>query len=64
MKSNFYECIRVEVFFKIDVLTNFAKFKGKWLCHGRVGAYVLKKLQACTFIKKRIQDRCFSMKFT
>ena len=46
MKSNFYESIRVEVFFKIDVLTNFATFKRKWLCQGRVRVYALKKLQA------------------
>ena len=46
MKSNFYESIRVEVFFKIDVLTNFATFKRKWLCQGRVRVYALKKFQA------------------
>ena len=46
MKSNFYESIRVEVFFKIDVLTNFATFKRKWLYQGRVRVYALKQLQA------------------
>ena len=47
-----------------SVLKNFAKFKGKHLCQ----TLFLKKVaglkpQACSFIKKRLWHRCFSMNF-
>ena len=38
------------MFFKIDVLKNFANFTEK-------------HLKACNFIKKRLQHRCFPVKF-
>ena len=42
---------RSQMFFKIGVLKNFAIFTGKHLCWSL--------LQACNFIKKRLQHRCF-----
>ena len=43
-----------EVFCKKGVLKNFAKFTGKHLC----------RAQLCNVIKKRLQHRFFSVKFT
>ena len=40
-------------FFKIDVLKDFANFTGKHQCWSL----------ACNFIKKRLQHRCFPVKF-
>ena len=42
-----------QMFFKIDVLKNFANFIGKHQCWSL----------ACNFIKKRLQHRCFHVKF-
>ena len=51
------------MFFKIDVLKSFINFTGKRQCL----SLFLTKLQAwawaCTFIKKRLQHRGFSVKF-
>ena len=45
-----------EVFCKKGVLKNFANFTGKHLCWSL--------FQACSFIKKRLQQWCFPVKFT
>ena len=42
---------------KKDVLKNFANFTGKYLC------WSLFLIRTCNFIKKRLQHRCFPMKF-
>ena len=44
----------LQMFLKIDVLKTLANFTGKHLCW---------PLRVCNFIKKRIQYRCFAMKF-
>ena len=41
---------RSQMFFKIDVLKIFANFTGK-------------RLKTCSFIKKRLQHKCFPVKF-
>ena len=49
-----------EVFFRKDVLKNFAYFTGKqlrWSLFNKVAGP-----QACNFIKKRIQHRCVPVK--
>ena len=49
-----------EVFqIKKDVLKNFAKFTGKYLCQ----SHFFSKLQACNFIKKEILAQVFSCEF-
>ena len=49
-----------KVFLKISHENNIAKyFTGKHLCWG----LFLIKLQACNFIKKRLQHRCFLVKY-
>ena len=48
---------RLQIFFKIGVLKNFAIFTGKHLClclFNKVAG-----LKSCNFIKKRLQHRCF-----
>ena len=50
------------MFFKIDVLKNFAIFTGKRLCKSFFNKVA--GLQASNFIKKRLQHRCFLVKFT
>ena len=52
MKSNFYRSIRLEVFFKVDVHTNFAKFTGKHLCQGLCFTKVA-GLRPATLFKKK-----------
>ena len=49
------------MFFKIGALKKFANFTGKYLCW----SLFLKKLdpQVCNFIKRRLQHRCFPVKF-
>ena len=42
------------------VLKNFGNFTGKHLCR----SLFLIKLQACNFVKKRLQHKCFPVKFT
>ena len=44
---------RSEMFFEVGVLKNFAIFTGKHL------EPLFIKLQACNFINKRLQHRCF-----
>ena len=46
-----------QIFFKIDVLKNFANFKGKHLCW----SLFLIKLQVFKPIIKRPQHRCFPL---
>ena len=47
------------MFFKIGVRKNFTNFTGKHLCW----SLFLIKLQACNFLKKRLQHRDFPVKF-
>ena len=50
-----------QMFFKIDVLKNFANFTRKPLCWS---LFVIKlQAWACGFIKKRLQHRGFRLKF-
>ena len=54
---------RLQMFFKIGVLKNCANFTGKHLCW----SLFLKNscsLKACNFIIKRLQHRCFTVRFT
>ena len=57
------QCVQkqpLEVFFRKDVLKNFAYFTGKqlrWSLFNKVAGP-----QACNFIKKRIQHRCVPVK--
>ena len=46
-----------QMFFKIGVLKNFAKFTRKHLCKD------VARLKACNFVKKRLQHRHFLVKF-
>ena len=45
------------MFFKIGILKNFANFRGKYLSWSLFS--IVAGPQACNFIKKRLQDRCF-----
>ena len=52
---------RLQMFFKISVLKNFANFTGK---HLRWSIFLIKlQALACNVIKKRPQHRCFPVKF-
>ena len=48
------------MFFKIGILKNFANFRGKYLSWSLFS--IVTGAQACNFIKRRLQDRCFSCK--
>ena len=48
---------RSQMFFKVDVLKNFANFTGK---HVYCSLFLIK---ICNFIKKRLQHTCFPVKF-
>ena len=48
------------MFFKIDVLKNFLTCKGKRQCWSLFSI----NLQACNFIKKRLQNRCYPANIT
>ena len=50
-----------EVFFKKNVLKNFANFTGKHLCWSLFFNKVT-GLRACSFIKKSLQHRCVPVK--
>ena len=50
---------RLQMFFKLSALKNFVNFTGKHLCW----SLFLIKLQAWNFVKKRLQHRCFPVKF-
>ena len=50
-----------EVFFKKDVLKNFANFTGRHLCWSLFFNKVT-GLRACSFIKKGLQHRCVPVK--
>ena len=53
---------RSQMFFKIDVLKNFANYTGKHPCWSLFNK--VEGLKACNFIiKKRLQHRCFPVKF-
>ena len=47
---------RSQMFVKIGVLKNFENFTGKHLCWGLF-------LETCNVIKKKLQQRCFPVKF-
>ena len=47
---------------KIDLLQNFSNFTGKHLCRGLFFSKVA-ILKACNFVNKRLQHRCFPVKF-
>ena len=49
----------LHVFFNKGILKNYAIFTGKHLCW----SLFLMKLQACNFIKKRLQQRYFPVNF-
>ena len=51
-----------QMFFKMGILKNLANFTGKHLCWS-LFLIKLQAFQACNFIKKRLQHRCFPMKF-
>ena len=46
------------MFFKMGVLKKFSNFTGNYLCWS-----LIIKVEACNFINKRLQHRCFSVKF-
>ena len=47
------------MFFKMDVLKNVVKFTGKHICwSNEVAGH-----KTCNFIKRKVQHRCFSVKF-
>ena len=50
------------MFSKIGVLKNYANFTGKHLCQSILFKKVA-SLQTCNFIRKRLQQRCFPVKF-
>ena len=56
-----YRSIRSQMFFKIGILQNFANFTGKNLCWSLFNEVV--GPQACNLIKKRLQHKCFPVKF-
>ena len=51
----------LEVFCKIGVLKDFANFTGKHVLESLFNK--IAALRACNFTKKRLQRRCFPMKF-
>ena len=53
---------RPEVLYKKGVLTDFAKFTGKHLCHSLFFNKVT-ALKPVTLLKKRISHRCFLVNF-
>ena len=53
---------RQEVFYKKDVLKNFAKFREKHLCQSLFFNKVA-GLRSATLLKKRLWHRCFPVKF-
>ena len=53
---------RPEVFFKKGVLTNFAKFTGKHLCHSFF-FHKVANLRPATLLKMRLWHRCFTVNF-
>ena len=57
MKQPIHRSSLSQMFFKIGVLKNFAKFTRKHLCKDVAG------LKACNFVKKRLQHRRFLVKF-
>ena len=58
-KKIFFRSSRSQMFLRIGVLKNFANFTGK---HLRWSLFLI-KLQSCSFIKKRLQRKCFPVKF-
>ena len=57
--EKYFRSSRLQMFFKTSVLKNFANFTGKHLGW----SLFLLKLQACNFIKNRLQHRGFPVKF-
>ena len=59
MKMKDFICSHSQMFFEKGDLKNFANFSEKHLC-----CNLFCSLKACNFIKKRLQDRCFPVKFS
>ena len=60
--GSFHSSMRLGMFYKIGPLKNFGRFTGKHLCQ----SFFLEKVahhQVCNFIKKILQQRCFTMNF-
>ena len=57
-----YRRSRPEVFFKKGVLTNFAKFTGKHLCHSFF-FHKVANLRPATLLKMRLWHRCVTVNF-
>ena len=49
------------MFFKLGVFKNFASFTGKHVLESMFNK--VRGLKFCNFIKKRLQHRCFPVKF-
>ena len=49
------------MFFRTGVFKNFTDFTGKHMC--QISFNKVSGLKACNFIEKRLQHRCFPMKF-
>ena len=59
---NFCQSSRSQMFFKTDVLKNFANFtEKKTVLESLLNKFPV--LKGCNFIKKRLQHRCFPVKF-
>ena len=53
--------MKIQVFLKISVLKNFANFSGFPPAFGNI--CVAERPATCNFIKKRLQHKCFPVKF-
>ena len=56
-----FRSIRSQMFLRIIVLKSFSNYTGKHLCQSLFNKVA--GTQNCNFIKKRLQHRCFSVKF-
>ena len=63
LTTNFNKSSRPEVFCRKGVLSNFAKFTGKYLCQGLLFNKVA-GLRPATLLKKRLWHKCFPVNFT
>ena len=63
LSSNNDRSICLEVFYEKDVLKNFEKFTGKWLCRNLILDDV-PATQLVTLIKMKLRRMCFPLSFT
>ena len=63
LDTNMYRSSRSQIFLKTGALKSFANLKGKHL-HWSLFLIKVAGLKSSNFIKKRLQHRCFSVKFT